>query len=317
MMSMIIDKPGIYDISEDVYHGDPCATPSFSSSFLKELLAKSPLHAFYKHPRLNTAFVPENKKAFDLGKAAHAALLGEGGEVVEVNFNDYRTKAAREARDEAYAEGKTPLLSYQARNVEAMVKSARRQLSYNEDGAYFLEAGHSEQSAFWQEDGVWCRARYDRIPLNRRFIYDYKTTSGSAHPDEFLRKIVNLGYDLSAAHYIEAERQIHGHEPNYFFVVQEIEEPYGLSVIALTPAFLELGRLKRNRAMSIGSWCLKNEKWFPYPNRACYVDPPAYDFRKWMDEEGDPLTSTQDEMKSLIKQWENFEAPISQKGEAA
>ena len=71
--------PGIhYGVPAHVYHADPSATPSLSSSLARQLLRKSPAHAFASSPRLDPGFVPEFKDSFDVGTAAHTAVLSAG-----------------------------------------------------------------------------------------------------------------------------------------------------------------------------------------------------------------------------------------------
>lgn len=310
-LKTIIDQPGVYnDISEASYHADPCPTPSVSSSILKTINKKAPLQAYMEHPRLNRFHEPKKKAAFDLGTAAHTELLGTGAEIVVLDFGDYRTKAAKEERAAVYALDKTPILVDQYKEVKLMAQSARHQLSCHDEGGYFLEDGYSEQTVIWKEGDNFHRCRNDRITLSRSIIFDYKTTGKSAHPDEFRQTAINLGYDLSADHYLEGDRQLFDHEPMYRWVVQETEHPYALSVVAPTPKMLEVGRLKRQKALAYWNWCLKNNKWPSYPPRTVYIDPPVYEAQKWLDEEGDPLTSTKDEIAEVMKAWENWDAPL-------
>lgn len=308
---LIINKPGIYNIPEDVYHSDPCVEPSLSSSMAKSIVTSSPLHAWYSSQRLNPAFEREEKSAFDLGKACHTLLLNDGADIVEIKADDFKTKAAQEARDAARAAGKTPLLSKQLADAKAMAYSARRQLKNHEDGCHFLGAGKSEESVFVRDSdtGIWCRARYDRITANRSIIFDYKTAGQTAHPDEFMRQMFRLGYDIQHAHYTRAEKALHGHEPHLFFIVQETKAPFALSVIGLTPAAQDLGIMKRRYAVDWFQWCIEHNTWPAYPNRTCYTDAPVYERQKWLDEEGEPLTSTREEMKEWFKLAEQAQAP--------
>ena len=143
-----ITEPGVYDIPAEIYHADPCPEPSLSSSVATALIDRSPRHAWQAHPRLNPVHEPDNRQDFDLGKAAHALLL-EGRDVAEiVDAADYRTKAAREARDAAYAAGKTPLLAHQWQDVEAMIKAAIAQLAAHTDSDGIFEIGRAE--AAWR-----------------------------------------------------------------------------------------------------------------------------------------------------------------------
>ncbi len=275
-----ITGPGVYDIPAAAYHADPAPEPSLSASIAKVLIGRTPRHAWMKHPRLNPGFVNEHKTEFDIGTAAHALLLeGESG-VAVVDADSYRTKAAREMRDAAYAAGKTPLLPHQLVDVEAMVAAARVQLAAHEVGDVFTD-GQPEMSLVWQEGGIWCRCRLDWLPEAGRVFYDYKTTT-SANPDAWQRRLFDLGYDVQAAFYLRGIHEVLGIEAAEFrFVVQEKAPPYALSVVALTPGALALGEAKVHRAIEIWRDCLRADRWPGYPADICYVDAPAWEEVRW------------------------------------
>lgn len=283
-----ITAPGVYDLPADDYHADPCPAPSLSSSIAKVLLDRTPRHAWLAHPRLNPAFEREHKAAFDLGSAAHDLLLFGEGRFAVIDAADWRTRAAKEARDDAYERGLIPLLVEQMERVEAMVASARLQLDHHEQASDAFTVGDPEQTLVWQEDGVWCRCRLDWLPHNASTVFfDYKTTGESAHPDEWgTRQLFNLGHDVQAAFYRRGIRTVLGIENAHFwFVVQEVGPPYALSVVAPTPAALAMADRKVTEALRMWRWCLQNDRWPGYPNQTAFVDPPAWQEKKWLDRE--------------------------------
>ena len=75
---------GVHQIDGEDYHRDPCPEASLSSTLAKTMLAQSPLHAWTASPRLNPDWEPVNKKTFDIGRAAHRAILGAGGDYVAI-----------------------------------------------------------------------------------------------------------------------------------------------------------------------------------------------------------------------------------------
>jgi len=156
-----IDKPGIYDISADAYHADPVIEPSLSSSIAHVLLSSSPSHAWQEHPRLNPAFEAEDEPKFDLGTAAHGLILQGDSGVTVIEADDWRTKAAREARDAARAAGKTPLLAKHWDDVEQMADAVERQLDAFRDPPRPLSDGLPERTLVWREGSIWCRVRLD------------------------------------------------------------------------------------------------------------------------------------------------------------
>ena len=173
---------GIHTIPAAAYHADPCPAPSLSASIAKKLCLASPLHAWHAHPRLNPAAVDENGEHFDIGTAAHALLLEGTSAVAVIDAKDYRTNAAKEARDAAYAAGQIAAPGGPVGRRPGDGGRARAQLAAHTDGgADMFPNGQPEQTLIWQEDDVWCRARLDW--LRPGAIDDYKTTPhGSRTP---------------------------------------------------------------------------------------------------------------------------------------
>src|SRR5690554_6023040 len=95
----------IYDMPEVEYH----AHPALSSTGAKKIL-ELPARYWYEHlrePEEGETVV--HNPAFDFGSAVHAKVLGVGWGVKELDYDNYRTKAAQTARDEAKAEGLIPM----------------------------------------------------------------------------------------------------------------------------------------------------------------------------------------------------------------
>ncbi|MBW4971899.1 hypothetical protein KZY98_15680, partial [Croceibacter atlanticus] len=64
-------SPGTYDLPAEVYHADQmCAVPTLSSSLARLMLARSPRHAWHASPRLNPDHQSDDRKTFDIGRAA-------------------------------------------------------------------------------------------------------------------------------------------------------------------------------------------------------------------------------------------------------
>ena len=171
-----IDRPGIYELTMAEYLADPVGpAPSLSASIAHLLISRSPAHARRQHPRLSPDFVPEESDAFDLGTAAHAYVLEGGFNLEIIDALDWRTQAARAARDAARAAGKTPVLAHRFVLVQAMAEAAREQLARHAARPIPLTNGQAERTLVWQEEGVWCRARLDWLHEDHRMVDDYKT----------------------------------------------------------------------------------------------------------------------------------------------
>ena len=272
-------EPGIHNLSADVYHADPCVRPSLSSSIANILLTQSPAHAWLAHPRLNPAHQREVDSRFDLGSAAHTMLLErDETKVVIVEADDWRTKAAREARDAAQANGQYAILGRQYADVQKMVQAAHSYIQTTELSGIF-DTGTPEKSLVWQEGDVWCRARPDLLSADRRVCLDYKTTD-SANPDVFIRQIPRMGYDLQAFHYSHGLEAI-GDDAEFVLLAQEIQEPYSCSLIGLSNAYKEIARLKWERALNIWRQCMETNRWPAYPTGICYAEPSSYQLAEY------------------------------------
>jgi hypothetical protein len=276
-----ITKPDILDLSAEDYAADPCPTPSLSSSIARILLAQSPRHAWWAHPRLNPAYRREESEAFDLGTAAHAYILQGSRAFAVIDAKDYRTKAAQEARDAAYAEGKTPILAYRLDNVRAMEEAVVAQLAHLKDPPIPFQNGRAEETLVWLEGDVWCRARLDYLHADHRSISDLKTTSASANPAAWERTMFAAGLDVQAAFYLRGLRAVFGHEGTFRFVPVENYEPYALSVVGLAPDALDLADRKVDRAIALWRECLTTGTWPAYPTRTCWAEAPAWEVAKW------------------------------------
>lgn len=276
---------GVHKIPIEDYILDPVQEPSLNAGIAHTLLTMSPLHAFMQHPKLNPAHTSDESSRLDIGSIAHALLLeDDSSRVVVIEEDDWRTKAAKEQRDTARATGKLPILSKEYFGIQEMVARAKYAIAKSEFASDFREAT-PEQTLVWQHDGIWCRSRPDKATSDWRVLFDYKTVSGSAHPSSFIRSIVKYGYDLQAELGMMGveDLRLSQHKPTFVFIVQEINLPYGVSFVTLSPEWQELAHQKLSRAMSIWKGCLRKNMWLGYTSKLAYITPPAYTSIGWDD----------------------------------
>lgn len=256
------------------YHADPAPEPSLSSGLAKVILAKSERAAFLSHPRLNPrARVGQSR--FDIGTSAHAMLLeDDASNIVLVEADDWRTKEAKAARDEAHAAGKTALLASDFADVSEMVGVARAFVAQSEIADAWRD-GASEQTVVWEEDGVWLRSRNDRLANAFDVITDYKTTE-SAAPEDFTRTIANLGYHISDAFYRRGIRALGHPDPKFIFLAQETTAPYDCALYGCDPLMREIGEAQVEAAINKWRACMKAGKWEGYGSRVMWASAPGW-----------------------------------------
>jgi hypothetical protein len=278
-----VTEPGVYDdMPNDVYHADPVPGGSLSSSGARKLLPPNcPARFAYERNNPSTP-----KREYDLGHAAHLKVLGAGPELVIAEHDDWRTKAARQTRDIAHAEGKVPLLAAEHDQVEAMAAALRANTKVGR--LFHPSGGKPEQSLFWidKQSGVWCRARLDWMPhtaapSGRLIIPDYKTCR-SAAPDHIRRDVWQYGYALQADWYCAAVKALGLCEAAAFvFIFQEKEPPYLITVATLDPPALRVGARLNRDAIRIYADCTRTGVWPAYSDDVELISLPPWIERQY------------------------------------
>lgn len=255
--------PGVYTMSADHYHADPVPGGSLSSSGARRLLPPS-CPALFRHEQLNGR---APKSTFDFGHAAHQTVLGNGPDIVTVDADDWRTKAAKQERDDAYAAGKTPLLPHDHDQITAMADALRQ---HPIAGALLRpDRGTPEQSLFWRDpvSGVMLRARLDWLPhpgKGRMIVADYKTTV-SAEPSAIEKAIYNFGYHQQADWYLDGVQTLNlADDPAFVFIFQEKTPPYIVTVTELSTDALMWGRTLNRKAIDTYRKCVDTGRWPGY-----------------------------------------------------
>lgn len=141
----IVAAPGWHDLAEETYHSDPYPAPSLSSHMAMTVISKSLMHAWRSHPRSPGSEPSVMGAAADRGSAAHALLFG-GKAIEAIVADDFRTTAARHARDKARASGRIPMLSKDIEGLAGMIEPARQRFHDLHGGAFLCE-----QTAIWRD----------------------------------------------------------------------------------------------------------------------------------------------------------------------
>ncbi|WP_067573643.1 PD-(D/E)XK nuclease-like domain-containing protein [Nocardia acidivorans] len=258
MTAVVIRTPGLYPgISAADYHAD---IDSLSASGAKLLATRTPYEFWYAQNN-----PPVRKREFDLGHAAHREILGEGEELTIIDAANYNRKADREARDEAYAAGRVPLLVEQYERVQLM---ARRVHGHPLAGA-LLADGVAEMSGWWfdEDAGIWLRFRPDWMAQRGDVLYvaDVKTTQDAA-PAAFDRSAKRFGYHIQDPHYVEGAMKTTGaQQVRFVFIVVSVKPPHMVDVTYLQDHDVAEGARENRRARRIFARCQASGEWPEYP----------------------------------------------------
>lgn len=205
---------------------------ALSSSWCIDAMTQCPAYA--QHRALNRE---ANTATMATGTAFHTALLEPdkwADTVVIIDHDDYRTKAAKEARDAAIQAGKLPLKRADAVEVLSMVDAVRR----NPDAAALLAIHGMIEATFIFEDR---KARPDFLADDLSFILDVKTCP-DANPRAFERHAADQRYFMQAAFHRGVVAAVLGKKPRrHFFLAVERSAPYLSSVCELDQKAIEQG----------------------------------------------------------------------------
>lgn len=287
------ERDGIHGwIPEDVYHAD---RGSLSVSGAKLLLPPSCPAKFRQaqdHP-------PAAKRIFEFGHLVHLLVLGKGVPTVEIQADNYRTKAAQQARDEARAAGKIPVLVGPEANDEFGAELAKAQamtdavFAHPVAGPLLLNRKNEVEQSLYATDsatGVRLRGRIDAMHFGddgTLTLIDVKTST-TANPDELVRKFYGLNYFMQHAWYVDLLTALRlAMDPDFLFVVVEKDPPHLVSVVRYRDDALKEGRRRNRWAIDLYAECVKRGEWPGYADVVTHISLPRWASSEWAPVIGD------------------------------
>lgn len=282
-----ITEPGIYyDMPTEIYHADPCPTPSLSNSLIRDLLDKSPKHAAWKHPKLNQNAGLIASNSMNRGTLLHNLILGCGSVIEIIYADNFLTKKAKEDRDKALLEGKTPILEKEYDEVKRCSEIAIEKIANHKACEGFFNVGHSEAVIAWQEENIWCRGMVDRLPQDHNFpLFDIKGTDNSASTLKWEKRLREI-YRTQGVFYNRGLSKIEGiKRPPMRFIVIEMFEPFEISIFSLSEELKEVAENEVQRAIQIWQHSTRNKEWKGYPDHIIEVLPKPWIINQSIDQE--------------------------------
>lgn len=262
-----ITKSGIYSgLPIEVYHSDCCDGPSISSSGLREIAPPDgcPLK-YWDNSYLNPDRADkEPKDHFSLGHAVHTLLLGESGfwekfAILPDEFPDFKTKAAREWRDETVKAGKMVLRREALEQIEGMANRVANDRTFRDH----LD-GRVERSIIYRDrTGVWVKARPDCIPTDT-VVADLKTTADASERG-CLTAIKKYGYHMQMGLISSALEEITKvRVTDHVLLFIEPKRPYAYNIKPLDNQYVWLGQRQNRAALNIFAECMQRGEWPTY-----------------------------------------------------
>jgi hypothetical protein len=290
-------KPGVYP---GLPMAEYLALPALSAGVARKLVDLCPLAGWFDSP-LNVARPADDTEASDIGTIAHALFLeGDDSRIAVIDPMDYpakttgaipegwTNKAIRDARAAARDAGKVPILKPVMGKVTAMLDSVRAFVDECEEPevreAFAPDGGESEVTYVWEDGGVLCKARIDRIARDARLAIHFKTTAGSVEPESWSRnQLVGMGYYFTDAWYRRGMMTLLGRDVRQVFLAEEVDPPHLCALVGCAPALMALGDEKVLDALVRWRQCNTAGAWPGYPRRTCYADAPAWEQQRYFE----------------------------------
>lgn len=258
----------VVGLDESLYHSGP----ELSSTGARQIL-ESPARFHYNqtHPQ-------PHKDAFDLGTAVHTKVLGAGAGIEVLDYDSWRTAAAKADRDWHRSQGKIPMLKADMALIDAMAEAV---LKHPTARVLFEQEGNAETSVFSTDPdtGVRQRARFDFLPnlnLPNPIAVDLKTSSKRVDQRGFERTVLDFQYEVQDAVYDDTLHAATGAHIPMVFVAVEVAAPHLVGIHQLDIKWREMGRDKAKRARETFAACTESGNWYGYPTDVQLSSPPVF-----------------------------------------
>lgn len=257
------------DITPEQYHLDPCPEASISNSGMTRLLNETPLDFAYNHPKLNPAARDDAKAtaAMRRGDIVHQLALGKGKGYAIGDFADWRTKDARSFRDNAIADGQTPVKRSDFEEAEVMAGVIVERIREALDGADY----QTEVVGMYQEQTaagpIWVRFMMDVWSPELNVILDPKVTA-NLYDAKVERHLLNMGWDRQAALYTRAIGMIfpdRAGRVEFADLMIKPEAPFTSRLVSIDRAWLNSSVRQCQRAFDIFGACYYAGNWPGFP----------------------------------------------------
>lgn len=271
---------GLFYVGDDDYHGGP----GLSSTGIKRIL-RSPAHFMTEKP---------DSKARRVGRIIHEALLQP--ELFAKTYiwepkpggprNRNPWKQDWEAFQKTAEERGLEIVDWDTgETLQGIVAALGTSATFQNlvRGARFEVAAFAQRNI--KDEAILTKAKADILVStgDHILIPDLKTCQ-DASPDAFQRSIVDYGYHISAAYYIDTFAAALGMAAETFsfvWIAVEKQPPHGVRFYVSSPEMLRIGRAEYEKALAVYAECQATGTWPAYPETFSQIDLPQWYARRF------------------------------------
>ena len=141
-----------------------------------------------------------------------------------------------------------------------------------------LSSSKTEVVILWDRNGLLGKAKLDMYNPESNYVWDLKTCGNL---DKFDSDVINYGYYISAAWYIEAARQIDGKTRGAMFAVAGKDEPYQAMLKEVPDILIDVAEGKIDELVDVYKACKSSCSWpSPYTTFPVMIDVPGWFLRQ-------------------------------------
>ncbi len=250
--------------------------PYLTPSIARTLVGKTPRHAQLQCPY----FGPVEQKpsaAMTEGSIVDALVLGGDPGCTVLDFENYRTKEAREIRD---ASSNPILIADYERCQNAAVRVKKSIKTSSEIAVHALELGRIKKRLFWQSASVHCSTEPDVHCAD--IVLDLKRTKVAPTVANWERHAYTMRYGLQVAATLEATKA-----KRFGWLIIEADPPHLSVVHWASDAFIKVARDDWKLAVDTWRNCIECNHFPGYESGI--IEPMA-----WQLGDGDEITFTED-----------------------
>lgn len=265
----------VHDMDDVTYHARPELSSTGARRLLPEYKGTPKKFQWEKTHR-------RDSRAYDVGHAVHAKVLGVGAGTVEYPpehltvSGNVSTKVATVAWEaEQRAQGLTPVSPGEVARVNEMAEAV---LAHDDARPILEVAVFREVSVFAEVDGVASRARFDAISgeTSRGVIAADLKSADDASKTGFEKTVAKWGYEVQEAWYEDTYLASEGRPVDQFhLIVMEKSGPFEVAVHRIPDVWVAMGRQKAAEARRIYRECVESGVWPGYPTTP-FLDPPTW-----------------------------------------
>lgn len=237
----------------------------------KRPLSYSSMKAFSNSPKhyieyLNNPFVPTD--ATILGNLIDCLVLTpEDFEkkywVFESSYKDFKTKAAREERDQEIAMARELNKTVVTTEQLTIAKTCKTALMDHEQSRILIEHRTKVQNKLsWRDRKrdlpIVGYLDFESNAWDTEFLVDLKS-SRSADPNDFTRYAAQLKYQIQCGGYLEGYYNQYYRWPNFIFLAVETSEPFNVSVNFCDDKYVEAAKAEWNGLLQAFRYCMDND----------------------------------------------------------